>query len=34
VSRRGGKLLTDQLAVHGTELAFCVPGESYLEHRL
>jgi acetolactate synthase I/II/III large subunit len=31
VSRRGGKLLTDQLAVHGTELAFCVPGESYLE---
>jgi len=31
VSRRGGKLLADQLAVHGTELAFCVPGESYLE---
>ena len=31
MSRRGGKLLTDQLAVHGTELAFCVPGESYLE---
>ena len=30
VSRRGGKLLADQLAVHGTELAFCVPGESYL----
>ena len=28
--RRGGKLLTDQLAVHGTEVAFCVPGESYL----
>ena len=28
--RRGGKLLADQLAVHGTELAFCVPGESYL----
>ena len=29
--RRGGKLLADQLAVHGTEVAFCVPGESYLE---
>jgi acetolactate synthase I/II/III large subunit len=31
VSRAGGKLLADQLAVHGTEVAFCVPGESYLE---
>jgi acetolactate synthase-1/2/3 large subunit len=31
VSRRGGKLLVDQLIVHGTEIAFCVPGESYLE---
>jgi acetolactate synthase I/II/III large subunit len=31
VSRRGGKLLVDQLVVHGTEIAFCVPGESYLE---
>ncbi|MBA3841656.1 MAG: thiamine pyrophosphate-binding protein [Actinobacteria bacterium] len=31
MTRRGGKLLADQLAVHGTELAFCVPGESYLE---
>jgi acetolactate synthase-1/2/3 large subunit len=29
-TRRGGKLLADQLAVHGTELAFCVPGESYI----
>ena len=29
--RRGGKLLADQLAVHGTEIAFCVPGESYIE---
>jgi acetolactate synthase-1/2/3 large subunit len=29
--RTGGKLLADQLAVHGTELAFCVPGESYLD---
>ena len=28
--RTGGKLLADQLVVHGTELAFCVPGESYL----
>jgi len=28
--RTGGKLLVDQLAVHGAELAFCVPGESYL----
>jgi acetolactate synthase-1/2/3 large subunit len=28
--RHGGKLLVDQLAVHGTELAFCVPGESFL----
>jgi acetolactate synthase-1/2/3 large subunit len=31
VSRAGGKLLADQLAVHGTEIAFCVPGESYLD---
>jgi acetolactate synthase-1/2/3 large subunit len=31
VTRRGGKLLADQLAVHGTEVAFCVPGESFLE---
>ncbi len=30
-ARRGGKLLADQLAVHGTEIAFCVPGESYIE---
>ena len=30
-ARRGGKLLVDQLVVHGTELVFCVPGESYLE---
>jgi acetolactate synthase I/II/III large subunit len=28
--RTGGKLLADQLVIHGTELAFCVPGESYL----
>ena len=31
MSRRGGKLLVDQLVLHGTEIAFCVPGESYLE---
>jgi acetolactate synthase-1/2/3 large subunit len=30
VLRTGGKLLADQLALHGCELAFCVPGESYL----
>ena len=28
--RSGGRLLADQLALHGCELAFCVPGESYL----
>jgi acetolactate synthase-1/2/3 large subunit len=30
-TRHGGKLLADQLAVHGTDVAFCVPGESYIE---
>jgi acetolactate synthase I/II/III large subunit len=30
VSRPGGQLIADQLAVHGTEIAYCVPGESYL----
>jgi acetolactate synthase-1/2/3 large subunit len=29
-SRTGGQLLADQLVLHGCELAFCVPGESYL----
>lgn len=29
--RSGGKILVDQLLVHGAEMAFCVPGESYLE---
>ena len=29
--RSGGQILVDQLLVHGTEMAFCVPGESYLE---
>jgi acetolactate synthase-1/2/3 large subunit len=28
--RHGGRILVDQLAAHGTELVFCVPGESYL----
>ena len=28
--RTGGQLLADQLVLHGCELAFCVPGESYL----
>jgi acetolactate synthase-1/2/3 large subunit len=30
VSRHGGKLLADQLVVHGADTAFCVPGESYI----
>jgi acetolactate synthase-1/2/3 large subunit len=30
VARTGGRLLADQLVLHGCELAFCVPGESYL----
>ena len=29
--RSGGQLLVDQLAVHGAELAFGVPGESYID---
>jgi acetolactate synthase-1/2/3 large subunit len=29
-SRTGGRILVDELAVHGVEHAFCVPGESYL----
>src|SRR4051795_4300881 len=28
--RTGGQLLADGLVGHGSELAFCVPGESYL----
>lgn len=28
--RSGGQILVDQLKIHGCELAFCVPGESYL----
>jgi acetolactate synthase I/II/III large subunit len=29
-SRSGGRILIDQLVVHGTDRVFCVPGESYL----
>lgn len=29
-ARSGGQLIVDQLLTHGAELAFCVPGESYL----
>lgn len=29
-SRTGGQLIVDQLLVHGADIAFCVPGESYL----
>jgi acetolactate synthase-1/2/3 large subunit len=29
-ARAGGRILVDQLVVHGAELIFCVPGESYL----
>lgn len=28
--RSGGQILVDQLKIHGSDLAFCVPGESYL----
>lgn len=28
--RSGGQILVDQLRIHGVDLAFCVPGESYL----
>ncbi|TXH36560.1 MAG: thiamine pyrophosphate-binding protein [Rhodospirillaceae bacterium] len=28
--RTGGQVLLDQLAIHGVDMAFCVPGESYL----
>src|SRR5215831_12838230 len=30
MTRSGGQLLVDQLAVHGTEIVFSVPGESFL----
>ena len=28
--RTGGQILVDALEVHGVDLAFCVPGESFL----
>ena len=28
--RSGGQILVDQLKIHGADIAFCVPGESYL----
>jgi acetolactate synthase I/II/III large subunit len=31
VKRSGGQILVDQLLIHGADMAFCVPGESYLE---
>ena len=31
MSRRGGEILVDQLALHGVEIAWGVPGESYLD---
>jgi acetolactate synthase-1/2/3 large subunit len=30
VTRTGARILVDQLAVHGVDAAFCIPGESYL----
>src|SRR5204863_1776475 len=30
VIRTGARILVDQLVVHGVEVAFCIPGESYL----
>ncbi|MEQ8345212.1 MAG: thiamine pyrophosphate-binding protein [Sneathiellaceae bacterium] len=30
-ARSGGHILVDQLLLHGVTMAFCVPGESYLE---
>ncbi len=29
-AREGGRILVDQLLLHGTDTAFCVPGESFL----
>jgi acetolactate synthase-1/2/3 large subunit len=31
VERSGGQILVDQLLANGADMAFCVPGESYLE---
>ncbi|HEX7811445.1 MAG TPA: thiamine pyrophosphate-binding protein [Burkholderiales bacterium] len=30
-TRSGGRILVDQLGIHGADTAFCVPGESYLD---
>ena len=30
MTRNGGRILVDSLVAHGVEVAFCVPGESYL----
>ena len=30
IARQGGRILVEQLLVHGTDTAFCVPGESFL----
>ena len=30
-ARSGGHILVDQLRIHGADMAFCVPGESYLD---
>src|SRR3954447_9579102 len=30
LTRHGGRALADQLAIQGVEVAFCVPGESYI----
>jgi acetolactate synthase-1/2/3 large subunit len=30
MARSGGRVVVDQLVVHGADLVFCVPGESYL----
>ncbi|MGQ0675336.1 MAG: thiamine pyrophosphate-dependent enzyme, partial [Rhodospirillales bacterium] len=29
--RSGGRILEDQLLIHGADMAFCVPGESFLD---
>ena len=31
MNRSGGRILVDQLALHGADLAFGVPGESYID---
>jgi acetolactate synthase I/II/III large subunit len=30
LARTGARILVDQLTIHGADMAFCVPGESYL----